>query len=224
MPRGVHLSDEIKSIILYQRQILFMSAKEIFNVTFQSNYNKINKQYLQILVSSIDRMSEEDSVLFQMKASKKGGRRKLLNQFERAYLFNIFKDRRYRRLDKLAKDFAEEFFYLIIDAPSQRTVYNEFQRAEITRKVMERRHILQSPEQRLNYFQRIANVHPSMIIDIDETASSPDQFLEKYGWAPKSEKCMKTQIRIGNKHYSTIAAYTIHGFLVGKSLKVLLHL
>lgn len=76
-------------------------------------------------------------------------------------------------------------------------------RAKWSKKVIERR----------EYLEFMAFVNPSHIIDIDETASSPEQYIERHGWSPPARKCRKVVIAIGNKAYSVIAAYTIDGFL-----------
>jgi transposase len=83
----------------------------------------------------------------------------------------------------------------------------------ITRKVIERRHIGRSPHDRLAYLQRVAQYEHIHLIDIDETASSPDQFIERYGWSTRGNPCVHTQFVLGNRHFSSIAAYTPFGFL-----------
>lgn len=61
--------------------------------------------------------------------------------------------------------------------------------------------------------ENVAFVEPYLFIDVDETASSPEQFEEKYGWSEIGDPCVYTQLVIGNKHYTAIAAYCIYGFL-----------
>lgn len=48
---------------------------------------------------------------------------------------------------------------------------------------------------------------------MDETASTINQFEQKYGWSPIGEKAIRTQIEIQGKHYSVIAAYGLRGFI-----------
>ena len=45
-----------------------------------------------------------------------------------------------------------------------------------------------------------------------KTASSPEECQEKYGFAIEGQKAMTTQLKIGNKSYSVIAAYSTRGF------------
>ena len=73
--------------------------------------------------------------------------------------------------------------------------------------------MLRDPEARLQILKDISFVKPRNIVDIDEMAASPDQYQEKYGWAIIGKKAFKTQIKIGSKHYTVIAAYTEFGFL-----------
>jgi transposase len=78
---------------------------------------------------------------------------------------------------------------------------------------MERRHILLDHQARYDFMRRVAFIDPFKFIDIDESATSPSQFLEKYGWSPKGETLIRQQFKIGDKHYSAIAAYSFAGFL-----------
>ena len=59
----------------------------------------------------------------------------------------------------------------------------------------------------------MALLHPDVMIDVDESASSPQHFIQKYGWAPVNDPCVQHQFYILNKYYSVIAAYTTNGFI-----------
>jgi hypothetical protein len=109
--------------------------------------------------------------------------------------------------------FQREIFGGNENGLNRTTINREILHMGFTRKVLERRHILQDSIARYNYLETISFLHLKYIVDIDATASSANQFYEKYGYAMKGHKAIKTQITINNKHYSAIAAYTIHGFL-----------
>lgn len=160
-------------------------------------------------------MNAIERMLYLEEPEKRGGRRKLLTDFGKHYLLNMLKERRYTCITTLAKEFAEEYCN-DEDAPIQpslRTCYREIKMAGLTKKVIERRHILLDHNLRYEYMERIAFIDPREIIDVDETASSPSQFLAKYGWAESGEKAKRMQFKIGSKHYSVVAAYTYCGFL-----------
>lgn len=64
--------------------------------------------------------------------------------------------------------------------------------------------------------EQIAQFDPMNLIDIDETLSTAAEFRARYGWAPSGEELYRMQIRIGDRAYSTIAAYTPLGFVAWK--------
>ncbi|MES2345644.1 MAG: hypothetical protein V4494_06895 [Chlamydiota bacterium] len=59
----------------------------------------------------------------------------------------------------------------------------------------------------------MATFDPLRLLDIDETASSASEFMEKFGWAPQGDVALITQFTIGTRSFSTIAAYSPFGFL-----------
>ena len=56
-----------------------------------------------------------------------------------------------------------------------------------------------------------------------KTASSPEECQEKYGFAIEGQKAMTTQLKIGNKSYSVIAAYSTRGFRYWKIVEGTTH-
>jgi transposase len=97
-------------------------------------------------------------------------------------------------------------------APSYETIVKFFHNHRYSRKVMERRHILRDEDEIMEFRMFIATIMVNDMVLVDETCSSPDEFQAKYGWAIEGEKAMCTQFKIGNKHYSAMAAYTPRGF------------
>ncbi len=53
---------------------------------------------------------------------------------------------------------------------------------------------------------------PAIIIDIDESNASPEQFHSKFGWSSRGKKAIRLHFQVGSKHYS-IAAYAMFGFI-----------
>lgn len=51
------------------------------------------------------------------------------------------------------------------------------------------------------------------IVDVDETLSTVEEFLSKYGYAPRGEVAYRTQFCINGDHYSSVVAYTAIGVL-----------
>ena len=68
-------------------------------------------------------------------------------------------------------------------APSYETIVRFFLKHRYSRKVLERRHILRDEVEILEYRELIAAIGVLQLLRVDETASSPDQFKDKYRWA-----------------------------------------
>jgi transposase len=64
----------------------------------------------------------------------------------------------------------------------------------------------------MRYRELISAIRVSNLLAINETASSPDQILEKYGYAIEGQRNVRTQFKIGSRRYSAIAAYSTRGF------------
>lgn len=142
-----------------------------------------------------------------------GGRNKLLTSTAIYYITSLLNENHYTSLKTLITEFINLYYTNPEDAPSYSTFYRAICNENFSRKVMERRNINIDHEERFNFLENIKFLHPSMIIDIDETASSPEQFYEKYGWSKVGEKCIRTQITIGTRHFTVVAAYSDRGFL-----------
>jgi len=105
--------------------------------------------------------------------------------------------RKFSRIRKLWKCFRLEYYVDQRQAPSYSTILRFIHRQLYSQKVPERRHILQDPAKRVGYIRTIRMIPPVDIVDIDEAASSDDQFLERKGWAVVGQKYLKTQFKIG---------------------------
>ena len=93
---------------------------------------------------------------------------------------------------RLWSDFREFYFEDPADAPSYTTVVCFFHLNRYSRMVMERRHILRNEVQRLEYMFDVSHREVDSLIFMDETLTTSKEYLEKYGWGIKGEKCIKT--------------------------------
>lgn len=96
---------------------------------------------------------------------------------------------------------------------SRNTACRIQQRAGITGKVPEYRNINRDEVERLRYMEHMAYVDPEVLVDIDETSQAPGTFKNSYGRSIRGEACVRDQIVIGDRSFSTIAALTPRGFI-----------
>jgi transposase len=115
-------------------------------------------------------------------------------------------------MNRIAATFNER--YLNLDEwICTKTIYNCLRRNNITRHVLERRHIRQDPDAILAYLQIMVNFHVHELVDIDETLTTTSEFEEKYGYAACGNRAEKLQLIIRGHHYSVTAAYCERGFI-----------
>jgi DDE superfamily endonuclease len=120
---------------------------------------------------------------------------------------------KYTQQSELIQDFKALYYVDKDSAPSGRTIRRMFKKRSFVRLVLERRHMLRDVHKRVVFLRDMQHVPVPDRVDLDEMASSPDQFLEGKGWGMKGKRCIKIQIKIGTKHYSVIAAYGLLGFI-----------
>ena len=96
---------------------------------------------------------------------------------------------------------------------SRSTVERTLQREGWTYKKTEKRCVFVNEEERIAYMETISSIPPHHLIDIDESSCSPDQFYDNFGWAPKGKPAIRYQYVISGRSFTTIAAYSIFGFL-----------
>jgi hypothetical protein len=79
----------------------------------------------------------------------RGGRKKKMSCEEVNYMYDLFMDtdRKIRTITKLHREFNAEFYGIDneLDRPSLRTMYRVVHGLNLSRKVVERRHIRQDP-------------------------------------------------------------------------------
>lgn len=142
---------------------------------------------------------------------KLAGRKRKYNQEAKVALTDLRLRYPIAKFSKLQSIFSQ--YYDCETVFSKATLTRVFAAAEITRKVREVRNMHANPQQQYEYLISIAPVDPMNLVDVDETLSTAEEFLQKYGWSPSGEPAYYQQIRINGRAYSTIAAYTPMGFL-----------
>ena len=154
--------------------------------------------------------------------SKRRGRHRghlIRGSIEAEVLLGLFVDGEYRCLRLLAHDFRRLYFEDPDDAPSYSTIVRFFHLYGYVRLVMERRHMLRDEEERLAFMIDVAHRVFDSLIFLDATLTTPNEFLEYYGWGLKGKKCIKTQFVINGRHFSVFALYCQFGFLAWKILE-----
>lgn len=101
----------------------------------------------------------------------------------------------------------------VVSAPSKSTLSRIMAKAHITRKITTARHMRADPQAQLAFLDSIAHIDPHRMIDVDETLCTAAEFHEKYGWSPEGQPAYYQQIVIGGVAYSTVAAYSVLGFV-----------
>jgi hypothetical protein len=83
----------------------------------------------------------------------------------------------------------------------------------VLRKGLGRVHRLQCPIKRGDFMDSAAPFHGARFVDIDESLSTNKEFFQRYGYASKGERALKTQFQINRSQYSSIEAYSSIGLL-----------
>lgn len=96
---------------------------------------------------------------------------------------------------------------------SPSTFLRAMHKAALSSKKIVRSHLLCDDNLGLEFLERISHIIVNLLIDIDETSSTPESFYQKKGWAPVGDECTRTQIIIGTRTFSTIAAVSPLGYL-----------
>lgn len=215
MPRGVFLTKDQK--ILIHDQYLFdrLTPVQIYARSFQRR-NICSFVHIQRLCHRLEIGSNRDRANFICGPNLRGGRPRRMTYEEISHIRRMIEHKNYRKLSVLRREFEEEFYNIGDEGPSVSTIGRTLHRMNLSRTTLARIHRLQDHEKRLEYIERVAYADTDNLVDLDETAASPKEFLEKYGWSPVGDVSYRRQLKIGNKHYTVIAAYTTRGFLCWK--------
>ena len=215
MPSGKHLKRETLELLWYQRRVLRRSTAQIFSDLFQDDVQKISRRYLRTLCFRCD-SGEYDNEFNGPRKARSGGPKHVIDEVARGFLVDIFVARTSIRQKRAREDFARNYYGVEYGAPSASTISRTLRRSDITRKVLQRIHYLRSPVLRAAYMARVAPVHYSRLVDVDETTSSQKEFLQRYGYAPRGQVAVKTQFHINGRSFSSICAYSPIGVLAFK--------
>ena len=150
------------------------------------------------------RWSTDGPAALCSRASKRTGRHRghlIRGSIEAEVLLVLFVDGEYRCLRLLARDFRRLYFEDPDDAPSYSILVRFFHLHGYVRLVMERRHMLRDEEERLAFMIDVAHREVDSLIFLDATLTTPNEFLEYYGWGLKGKKCIKTQFVINGRHF-----------------------
>ena len=213
MPRGVPLNKVDREHVSYHVLDLGLSAEEIFIRLFEGDIRKISLCYLQKLCSQI-KMENGFRDAYALGPYAKPGRKSNISLTEKLVMLDIALQHPTWTEAVVRQHFVTTYYEnQEVDHLSVSSVHRVICRADISRKVVERRHILRDDIQGLDYMERIAHHNPYNFIDIDEVSSNPESFQTRYGRAPVGKPCIIRQIVIGTRTFSTIAAMTPFGFL-----------
>ena len=147
----------------------------------------------------------------------RSGRPRMLGQFEE----NIFLATIPNHDGATFRTLIRDYHYLMTgeERPpdhlpfSENTACRIQHRAGITGKVPEYRNINRDEIERLAYMEHMAYIDPEMLVDVDETSQAPASFTNRYGRSKRGEPCIRDQIVIGTRSFSTVAALTPLGFI-----------
>lgn len=215
MPSGKSFAVDLKKMIYRLLVTLDMSAEQAYFFLNSEENEAVSLSYLVVLKSKLS-IDANFAMKFQQEPSKKPGRKRTLDDLEASKLLAFAKLEKEK--NKIVRSMCQDFitmFYADQEAPhlSVSTFLRTLHRGHLSRKIMTRRHFLCDDAEIEEFFDRIAHESVLSFVDIDETASSPDTFRKKYGWSPEGEECRKTQIVIGSRSFSTIAAISPYGVI-----------
>ena len=137
------------------------------------------------------------------------------NSDEQRVLFEILSENRNVVMKALARKFDEAFYDAHhLDIPSVSTVYKAVIRRKWTRKVVTGVHIRKDPELQMSIWTTLlSHVRAEDLVDVDGMAISKDDFYNRFGFAPRGERCEQMQILIHNRTFAAHAAYCTRGFM-----------
>ena len=208
MPKGKHIPKAKLADIARGHLRLNMSPEEIHLAYFDPGF--VTLQRIKDICNKLTVFNEGS---FKAGPLNRGGKaRAHLLPIEADSLLDLFSRTNCTCLRRLYNEFKSTYYIHPESAPSYQTILRFFYNHRYSRKVLERRHILRDEAEIMLYREIIAIIRVSKLLAIDETASSPDEFQEKYGFAIEGQKAMTTQLKIGNRCYSAIAAYSTRGF------------
>lgn len=173
----------------------------------------------EVLLSTIQgiwrKLSEGPQAAVDYLEPSAGKRSRLINEDsdEQAYLASLLTENRSVRLRTLTYQFHHRFYEENHERmPSLSTVYREISRHN-TRKRVSWKNIARNPEEQLDYLEDMAHMESSRGVDVDGIVQNGEDFLEKYGWSPSGDDCIRQQIILSGRTFAVLAAYCERGFI-----------
>ena len=216
MPRGVHLSKEIRKLIHHYLCILEASPEQVHNLLFYDDHSIVTISHLQKLLRFF---KTGDPILIagylNCDAPRKGaaGRPRSMQPSDCQVLRGIIERRRNCRLKTITSKFSDLFDDEYRSVPCQCTLHGTLKRLGISRKKLTRRHINQDPIKQLEFLDRVSYLSADRIIDMDGIHFNPKDNLERFGWADVGKEALILQIVLFNVTYAVHAAMGEDGFI-----------
>lgn len=216
MGHGRHIGAELRQRIVHQVLTLKSPMTDSYNAVFVGITTEYTYQSFKKLVQKLRKLTNDqvDEYVLGPISRKVAGRKRKFDNETRIALVELRVQHHTVKLDRLRALFTK--YYANPDmpsAPSRSTLSRMMTKAGLSRKVTTMRNIRANPAAQLQYLNNIAPINPYNIIDFDETLCTAAEFHNKYGWSPVGEPAYYNQINIGGVAYSTIAAYTVLGFI-----------
>jgi hypothetical protein len=180
MPSGIYITKEIRELIIFHVQILNHSAEDIYMQVFQRDPTKISIKYLRKLCY-IFKVSLNMGMWYQNGPFPRMGRSQMIDNDERLCLLNITNKHKNQKLRTIHYRFLTTYYDLELPQriPSISTTWRTLRRADFTNKVMQRKNCLCNEIDGLEFMERLMHINPHLLIDVDETASSPESYSSK---------------------------------------------
>jgi hypothetical protein len=192
MPSGCHLSAVYLQQIWFGRVILQQDHSTIFENIFRDDPAFISEAYLKKLCSRCD-SGEYDQQFLGVKMPRCGGPQNIIDGFDEFIFLNILVDCPQSTLKRAREVMSEDHYDQVYSVPSIRSFGRVLKKRNVSRKVLERVHHLQCPIKRGDFMDSAAPFHGARFVDIDESLSTQKEFFQRYGYAPKGERALKTQ-------------------------------
>lgn len=214
MTPGIAISHEKKELLVHHHQTIQSTAEfayenlflpgEVLLTTIQGIWRHLSEgpdaiaRYLNIDESS---------------RGKRSSRMISEGSDEQAFLASLLAENRSVRLRTLTYQFHHRFYEENLERmPSLSTVYREISRHN-TRKRVSWKNIARNPQEQLEFLEDMAHVASSLGVDVDGMVQNGEDFLEKYGWSPSGEDCIRHQIILSGRTFAVLAAYCERGFI-----------
>lgn len=211
MTPGIAISQEKKELLVYHHQCLHSTAEFVHENLFLPG--EVLLTTIQGIWKHLSEGSDAVAKYLEHSAAKRSNKLISEDSDEQAFIASLLADNRSVRLRTLTYQFHQRFYEEnFARMPSLSTVYREIA-SHNTRKRVSWKNIGRNPEEQLDFIEDMAHVASSRGVDIDGLVQNAEDFLEKYGWSPSGEDCIRHQIIISGRTFAVLAAYCERGFI-----------